>query len=105
MDQSSIVLPETFHASCFTFHERKAPPATHYVRTRLSPFVVRISPKIRQRKRCRNHCLNDRELVEDRTWGDRCVPTRKESCARMLNAHRNQFALNGSLSPVSHFEE
>jgi hypothetical protein len=32
-------------------------------------------------------------------------PTREESCARMLNAHRNQFALNGSLSHVSHFEE
>lgn len=32
-------------------------------------------------------------------------PTREESCARMLNVHRNKFALSGSLSLVSHFEE
>jgi len=32
-------------------------------------------------------------------------PTREESCARMLNAHRNQFALNGSLSPISQFDK
>ena len=32
-------------------------------------------------------------------------PTREESCVRILNAHRNRFGLNGSLSPVSQFEE
>jgi len=32
-------------------------------------------------------------------------PTREERCARMLNVHRNKFALSGSLSHVIHFHE
>ena len=39
--------------------------------------MVTIRVRVR-RKDARNHCLNEREGVENRTWGDRCVPRQRK---------------------------
>ena len=48
--------------------------------------------------------MNDREALRIAHGETPLRPTREESCARMLNAHRNKFALNGSLGLVSHIK-